>query len=339
MELKHCVIIGGGITGLVAANRLQENGFEVTVLDKGRGIGGRLATRRFDADKSGEGVFDYGAQYITVRDEHFKRVMNQWLQSGIVTEWSRGFMSESGVFKEDGIPRYRGVQSNRAIAKHLSQNLKIQTSTRVVRLAYRKFWNVYTENDEVFTGDCILLTPPVPQILSLLQESRIALSNEIETRLLSVAYNPCLALMVLLKNESMIPAPGGMWMDGEPVAWIADNHRKGISPNGYAVTIHAGPEFSRQNIDKDESQIVRALLEKAKPYLKSEITAYQLHRWRYSQASHTYGTYLEQINRPGPLFLAGDGFGGPRVEKAVLSGQKVAEAIILNLTSIGRHTF
>ena len=184
-----------------------------------------------------------------------------------------------------------------------------------------------------------MLTPPVPQILSLLQESRIALSNEIETRLRSVAYNPCLALMVLLKNESMIPAPGGMWMDGEPVAWIADNHRKGISPNGYAVTIHAGPEFSRQNIDKDESQIVRALLEKAKPYLKSEITAYQLHRWRYSQASHTYGTYLEQINRPGPLFLAGDGFGGPRVEKAVLSGLKVAEAIILNLTSIGRDTF
>ena len=39
------VIVGGGIAGLVAARELVASGLRVIVLEKGRGVGGRMATR------------------------------------------------------------------------------------------------------------------------------------------------------------------------------------------------------------------------------------------------------------------------------------------------------
>ena len=43
---------------------------EVIVVDKGRGVGGRMATRRVPS-LSGEATFDHGAQFFTVRDDAF----------------------------------------------------------------------------------------------------------------------------------------------------------------------------------------------------------------------------------------------------------------------------
>ncbi|HMQ53993.1 MAG TPA: FAD-dependent oxidoreductase, partial [Anaerolineae bacterium] len=51
------LVVGAGLSGLMAANLLKAYGFKVTVLDKGRSVGGRLATRRI-----GPGRADHGAQ-------------------------------------------------------------------------------------------------------------------------------------------------------------------------------------------------------------------------------------------------------------------------------------
>ena len=40
------VVIGAGIAGLVAARELSANDVTVQLVDKGRSVGGRLATRR-----------------------------------------------------------------------------------------------------------------------------------------------------------------------------------------------------------------------------------------------------------------------------------------------------
>lgn len=62
-------VIGAGVSGLIAARTLQEHGFEATVFEKSRGLGGRVATRRSELGLS----FDHGAQYFTVHDPHFAR--------------------------------------------------------------------------------------------------------------------------------------------------------------------------------------------------------------------------------------------------------------------------
>jgi renalase len=58
---KDIAIIGAGIAGLACAQRLQDGGCSVTLFDKGRGAGGRMATRRVTTP-FGEIAFDHGAQ-------------------------------------------------------------------------------------------------------------------------------------------------------------------------------------------------------------------------------------------------------------------------------------
>lgn len=74
---RTCLVVGVGLTGLVAATILEREGLQVTVLDKGRGIGGRLATRCIRDHALGESVFDYGAQFFTVRDPRFRTWVDQ----------------------------------------------------------------------------------------------------------------------------------------------------------------------------------------------------------------------------------------------------------------------
>jgi len=84
-------IVGAGIAGLSCALRLQQDGCNVTVLDKGRGAGGRMSTRRI-AMPGGEGAggevaFDHGAQYLTMRDPAFVEAMHGWEAAGVVARW------------------------------------------------------------------------------------------------------------------------------------------------------------------------------------------------------------------------------------------------------------
>ena len=75
---RQVVIVGAGMAGLTAARRLQRF-VDVVVLDKGRGVGGRLATRRV-----GDATFDHGAQFLTTRTPEFTETAQELLGVGII---------------------------------------------------------------------------------------------------------------------------------------------------------------------------------------------------------------------------------------------------------------
>ncbi|MFA6245022.1 MAG: FAD-dependent oxidoreductase, partial [Candidatus Hydrogenedentales bacterium] len=83
--VADCIVIGAGISGLLAARTLRDSGKTVVILDKARGVGGRMATRRI-----GECVFDHGAQFFTATDPKFVEHVNRWTDDGIAAQWSRG---------------------------------------------------------------------------------------------------------------------------------------------------------------------------------------------------------------------------------------------------------
>jgi renalase len=318
------IVIGAGISGLLAAGRLKASGYRVIVLDEGRGVGGRLATRRM-----GEAVFDHGAQYFTVLDPGFNAIVHEWQERGIVRPWATGFALTDGTIKRDGQERFCGVSGMTAIARHLARELDVRLNARVVQLtAEGDGWKVTTEKAESFTSRALLLTPPVPQSLQLLATGNVPLSDRVKNELEQIEYAPCLALLVCLSGESLVPDPGGLWFPDGPIRWIADNQRKGISPgsNG-ALTIHAGTDYSRQNWDTPEHEVTKKLLAVAAPWLGTGPVQTQLHHWRYSQPISAYPERCLTLQSPAPLVFAGDAFGGPRVEGAVLSGLAASRAL------------
>ncbi|MEM8831933.1 MAG: FAD-dependent oxidoreductase [Cyanobacteria bacterium P01_G01_bin.19] len=315
-----CIIIGGGISGLIAATLLQRQGMKVIVLDKGRGIGGRLATRRIKYSAAIEGVFDYGTQYFSVKHPEFQPWVDDWLDREIIKEWCRGFG------EVDDKPRYCGVNGTRGIAKYLARDLDVCTSTRVVKLTYDEQWLIETDGDRYYRGNFLIMTPPVPQSLKLLDDSGINLAPDIRTSLERVSYYGCIAVLALLEQPSKIPAPGGMAIESDSLVWLGDNYQKGISPQGYAVTLHATPGFSDDHWNNSDAEIADKLFAAASPWLGSAVIKYQVHRWRYSLADNLYDQPCLALPELS-LILAGDVFVAPKIEGAVLSGIAAAESL------------
>ena len=83
------LVIGAGIAGLSAARCLLEQGVardDLRVVDKGRGVGGRMASRRMDTP-AGQARFDHGAQFFTTRSDLFRRRSHRLSRVG---RWSSG---------------------------------------------------------------------------------------------------------------------------------------------------------------------------------------------------------------------------------------------------------
>lgn len=99
-KISSCLIVGAGISGLLAARTLVERGIRVTLIEKSMGVGGRMATRRMS-----KGVCDHGAQFISVGSPEFGTLLAGWQQLGLVTPWAEKFPDLLGNYPKDVIPR------------------------------------------------------------------------------------------------------------------------------------------------------------------------------------------------------------------------------------------
>ena len=133
---------------------------------------------------------------------------------------------------------------------------------------------------------------------------------------------------------SIIPDPGGAWLNDPSLAWMACNRKKGIS-QGNAVTLLATPEFSQTCWETDNSIVSAKLFDIVSHWLGSTIIDYQVHRWRYSQPNTFVGEAYLALHDPGLLVMAGDAFSSTRsegaslnLEKAVLSGFEAANYLL-----------
>ena len=301
------------MAGLTAGSVLQQSGWDVVLLDKGRRPGGRMATRR-----DGESWFDHGAQFLTVRDSHFQDVVDRWTASGCVKPW----------FTEDGHLRYRGTDGMAGIARELAKELNVRTSMIVNRIeSDAKGWRISTDTGEEYAASTLLLTPPAPQSLALLVGCLDRLPVRIVSALKSVEFDPCFALLATLDGPSHVPIPGYVRPENGPIGFIADNAQKGISSIP-TLTIHARADFSRAHFESLHEEVAHLLLQAAAPWLGSKVLQWQLRRWRYSQPVTLCGEPCLYTLEPKPVAFAGDAFGGPRIEGASLSGMAAAHRMI-----------
>ncbi|MCC6802026.1 MAG: FAD-dependent oxidoreductase [Anaerolineae bacterium] len=318
------LVVGAGLAGLMAARTLVEQGARVIVVDKGRSVGGRLATRRI-----GGGVADHGAQFFTVRDPAFGAFVERWITEGLVFEWSRGWSDGSLSVSRDGHPRYAVRGGMNALAKHLAKGLdtRLKVNLAAVKPA-NGGWQITDVSGSSQRAQAVLLTPPVPESLGLL--NAVPLNPDDRKALEAIQYSPSLTGMFRLDRVIRLPSPGAIQRPHANVHWIADNHRKGISPGAVILTAQAGTTYSRQLWERSDEQILNALKVDLLPVIgDAQIVEAQLKRWRYSQPEQIYPERcFVAADLPAPLVFAGDAFGEPRVEGAALSGMAAGRRLI-----------
>lgn len=315
--MKSCIIIGAGMAGLSAAHELTRQGWDVTILDKGRGVGGRMATRRIANSRA-----DHGAQYFSVRTPEFRQLIDQLEADGVVQTWD---LSGAGVEH----PRYIGALGMSTIPKHLAQGLTINLQERATLIEHHATGcQVTTEAGNTYQADALILTIPAPQALTLMGDSAIALPEFDRIALENITYQPCLSVIALLNQPSQIPPPGMQILEKNGVEKVIDNQQKGIAPEQATVTVHATAAFSTEHLEGDLRAAGQKLLDQLTEWIPAEsIVEYQVHRWRYSLAEVRHPEAYLRVPAPFPLLLGGDGFGLGNVEGAFQSGFQIAQAL------------
>ena len=321
------LIVGAGLSGLMAARTVQERGYSVQLIDKGRSVGGRLATRRVGES----GLADHGAQFFTVRSDILQRYVKRWLADDLIYVWGTGWSDGSTKRTAgDGNPRYAARGGMNMLAKQLAQGLDTVIDRLVTQVDINdEEWLLQDSDGSAYVGRTLLMTPPMPESLNLLTANAIWLHSDDIDELRRIQFGPCLCGIHEIKGAIELPEPGAVQNFQSDVYWVADNQAKGISGTKI-ITSHANAKFSRQNWDASEADIIRELESAVLPYLRGDgkIVSTQLKKWSYSVPLTTYPhECLVARDLPGLVF-AGDAFGGRgRVEGAFVSGIAAGKAL------------
>lgn len=303
-------IVGAGLAGIAAARRLTAAGVDVRLFDKGRGIGGRCATRR-----AGGFAFDHGAQYATARGASFRTAL---VAAGdAAATWDAAGGND---------PRWVGVPGMSALPKALAAGLAVETGRTVTALARDAAgWRLaFADGKAEGAFARLLLTAPAPQSRALLGDLA---SPATVAALGGVVYAPSWTLMLGFTAEPPDMA-ATLRPDDPRIGWIA---RDGTKPgrDAGAVVVQATPAWSRANLERPADEVAADL--QAAFASITGVTATPLyaaaHRWRYALVERAAGQ--PALHEPSTgLALAGDWCLGGRVEAAWDSGEAAARLLL-----------
>ncbi len=311
-------IIGAGMAGLACAQRLARAGHAPLVLDKGRGIGGRLATRRV-ALAQGEISFDHGAQYLTARDPGFVADLHNL--GPACAAWDDGASAR----------RLVGVPGMSSVPRAMAVGLAIQLGRQVTAVrAVAGGWQIDIGATCIETRH-LVMTVPAPQAAALLGEG-----HPLHRQIAGVVMAPCLTLMAAFPAEAPRPFRSCTSED-QPLAWIAqDSSKPGRRDTPTTWVAQASTGWSARHLEDTPEAIAGRML----PILAAAIDVAPgsalyaaAHRWRYARTIAPLGAPFLRGD-DGTLHVGGDWCLGARVEAAWASGTAIADAIIERVGSL-----
>lgn len=306
-------IIGAGMAGLACAEALQAAGRSVRLLDKGRGPGGRMSTRRV-ATPAGEAAFDHGAQFFTVRDPDFARRAQAWVQAGVAAPWAAA-----------GPQALVGAPGMNAPIRDMAAGLKVLWSARVDAVERRgEAWRLSGEGFEPIEAEAVVVAAPAEQAAVLFR----TVAPPMAAAAAAVVSEPCWTVMAAF--EAPLAFEDDALRLATPLAWAARNSSKPGRAGPEAWVLQASPEWSRDHLEEAPETVAAMLMDhlaRAHGSALPAVLAVQAHRWRFARTSAQGGAPL--WSRALGLGACGDWLGGPRVEAAWRSGHDLA-ALILN---------
>jgi len=344
-------IVGGGIAGLLCARVLHDQGMDVIVFDRGRHLGGRLATREIVLTDQQPIRIDHGVPAFNGHDARVRRYLDAWRQAGIVDEWS----PEVAEYRDGTLTRAAtststliAVPTMRAIAEHLSRDLTVQRSQHVTSLTFdddgvsldmRHAGDKLTSSAGSF--DAVALCMPAEQAFRLTSDHESPLNDTLRSMAHSAVWVICAVVEVATSSASI---PTMLHCPTHPIidVIVRDDRKPGrISHDGMMVlTVRTGSVWStahrEDNRDAVGETVRHALLEVLQAFMGAEFDGsacrvVHAHRWAFARS--TTGSALPcLVDADRRIVIAGDGFGtidsAHGVERAMLSAQAAAGRLL-----------
>ncbi len=274
MIKKDSIIIGAGLTGLLLAKKLKQSGKECLILEKSRGLGGRVATRRID-----EMGLDHGAAFLS-QVSHDSEL--------------KFFTAPQGFYVKKGMNN---------LAKELSKDLEILKEQKIHQIIKVSVgWQLEAENGSKFQCQKLILTAPLPQAMELLKQNSLA--PDFSHPMYEIHYSKAIILLATF-NDLKADMQS---LDFEDHHFLLMKERD-LHPQG--LVMHLSEKFSEDFFEQSDEEILKEVMNvlKRSPFSKNHIQKFELKKWRYSRPKSIYSApYLEVSPK---LFLAGDAFGAP----------------------------
>ena len=313
------IVIGAGVAGLACARELADAGVPVRVLERGRVVGGRLASKRLDGRYA-----DIGAGYLTADDPEFQARLESWRIGGLARPWTDTFdVYEGGRARgtTTGPMRWAAPAGLRSLAEDLALGLAVTLEHEVTRVG-----PVAVVDGEA--ADAVVVAMPGPQALRVLGDRWDMLRAVAGAQ----RWSPVLAA-VLTYPERSWPDFHAAFVNAAPVLAKVFDDGDRRSDRAPVLVAHSTAAFARQHL-ADPARAADRMAAAVSELLGLPAGRAHVHRW-------TYATPESGPQSPGPqspaeapfaeqngVYLAGDAFGRPRVQTAWRSGRAVARAII-----------
>lgn len=336
-DFASAAVIGAGISGLICAHTLAGRGVRVSVFEKSRGVGGRMATRRMQDHLA----FDHGAQYFTVRDPRFGEQVRSWQQAGLVAPW----MGLIRVVREGRVDpceternRLVCAPAMNTLCRHLAAEIDVRFHCEVALLdAVGSFWRL-VDHSAACLGeyDFVVASVPGPQAVRLLGPA-----PDLASQAARVTMQPCWAVLAAF-DERLPTGFDGAFVHQSPLSWVSRNSSKpGRSSSPECWVLHASRGWSEDHLEAADEEVVEDLLQalwEATRLRPVRPVVVEAHRWRYAMAKEPLQAGCLFDDDMG-LVACGDWCFGSRVEGAFLSGLAAAESVLQSIAKLRSEDF
>lgn len=340
------IVIGAGMSGCVVAHNLHRAGVQVLVLDKARGTGGRLSSKRLVSEDFDISV-DLGAQYFELSDDRFENFSS---------EADQLIVERLDLAGDDQASRARvhARSRNSSVCRSLLSSIDVAFGSRVESAVWNgDHWCIQVEQKEMVDGVAhkqmrtlsapkLVLAVPPKQAADLLGEQ-----HSLFSRLSQVAHAPQWVVTLVLPKDQMRRSALRRYQDcgvlpSDILGHVYLDHEKlgrTKSTKFDVVVLHARADWTGAHLDLSKEQAFQALsqalfeLTGESPHrVMSTVLAGHTHRWLYARpeaSTRLNGEYIQLAEQGlsvcGDYFSSGSDYG---VESAFLSASAASKALL-----------